>query len=410
VNPPFGYFCEVHNGEGTILSDIDNVVIDCEMDIINAANYIQPNISLKGLPGNIQITVPLRKKGTVSQLRDFMCEFFGYTDKDNMQLKHGKKRLNWDDLISELNLDDPNKQLSLFLPNVKGREKIFMELDIHGHRVLYNEDFDEACMSLGVHLKNVDTQRVWRYMDPNLKGVTFKKFQEFICPEATIPDFVQLLHRISEFSEQDFLTFTAMPTQFQNEWVRAHSRQVSNAARLKKLQNARSTVSLFACFDVYMSGRISPPLLHEGLHLAGCKVSAIQAQFLLKSVTREFMDAADFKKLCGNRDDCDLNAFIERVQARLEKASKQALYKVARGMYRTEVERARAKKVWEKSQQTPEQILAKFLRNSNIETGNKRSARMSRAKLKAMSKSNEQKNEQNRRPSRWKLSQANPSE
>ena len=69
------------------------------------------------------------------------CEHFGYTDKDKMKLKLGKRRLKWDDLISDLDFSDPDAKWSLWVPKLKGRQRIFKEIDLHNHRVLQEEDF-----------------------------------------------------------------------------------------------------------------------------------------------------------------------------------------------------------------------------------------------------------------------------
>eukprot|EP00494_Astrolonche_serrata_P010833 UN10904 len=99
--------------------------------------------------------------------------------------------------------------LSLWLPEAKGRQKVFLRLDLKKQRMLHKHDFLKALQSIGISIGcGVLFKKVWTLLDCESKqALSYKQFQTIISPEAHIREFTKMIPLLVDVPDDEFKAY-----------------------------------------------------------------------------------------------------------------------------------------------------------------------------------------------------------
>jgi len=312
-------------------------------------------------PNPSYITVPMRRGGTIHQLKQYMIDIYGYDEEDPMTVKIGKVRLHWEDCVDDLNIIPDKTEFKLWLPEAKGRQKVFKRLDIQKQRVLHKNDFPRALESIGISIGAGALEKVWRLLDcENKRLISYKQFQCIISPEAHIREFTKVIPLLAQIPDEEYRAFTKVKLSSKIDYIKAMTQIVSNDARLKRFNDAKDIFSLFGSFDSYMEGRISLPLFRTGLEIAGLILNEVHIHILFHRMTgnynRKYLVIDDFLNLHPDQD-CTIDQFLHAVNALFDDLTEQQYHKMKKRIYRSAKQEQLAISQYEKSKRTPREVL-----------------------------------------------------
>ena len=91
--------------------------------------------------------------------------------------------MHWEDCVDDLNIIPDKTEFKLWLPEAKGRQKVFKRFDIQKQRVLHKNDFPRALESIGISIGAVTNPKkvlliVYYYnlFTPEFKAYHFSTF------------------------------------------------------------------------------------------------------------------------------------------------------------------------------------------------------------------------------------------